>query len=177
LADTQWPRYQVFVQEKPGAPHIDAGSVHAPDAELALQNARDVFARRPECVSLWIAPAEKVFSWTREELDREVELESKQPMDEKTYLVFAKFSSSGYARYLGEVEARTPRGAVDLVQSRSQNENSPFLWLVVPAEAVTRSTEEDYAPMFEPAIRKPFRLSTDYPVITLMRAARKENKP
>jgi len=53
----QWPLWEVFTQAKLGAPHEHAGSVHAPDAELALQNARDVYGRRGEVVSLWVVPS------------------------------------------------------------------------------------------------------------------------
>jgi len=48
------------VQAKPGKAHEHAGSVHAPDAELALQNARDVYARRPPVASIWVVPAEAI---------------------------------------------------------------------------------------------------------------------
>ena len=58
--DSQWPLWEVFVQGKEGKPHEHAGSVHAPDAELALQNARDVYARRPPVVSIWVVPAEAI---------------------------------------------------------------------------------------------------------------------
>jgi ring-1,2-phenylacetyl-CoA epoxidase subunit PaaB len=66
--DTQWPRFQVLLQEAEGKPHQDVGSVHAPDAEFALLNARDVFARRPACISMWVVPVEAIFSKTAEEL-------------------------------------------------------------------------------------------------------------
>jgi ring-1,2-phenylacetyl-CoA epoxidase subunit PaaB len=52
--DSQWPLWEVFVQAPGGAPHEHAGSVHAVDAESALQNARDVYARRVEAVSIWV---------------------------------------------------------------------------------------------------------------------------
>ena len=39
-----------------GAPHEHVGSVHAVDAEHALQNARDVYSRRGKVVSLWVVP-------------------------------------------------------------------------------------------------------------------------
>jgi len=58
--DTQWPLWEVFVQEKSGDPHQHAGSVHAADSELALQNARDVYARRGKVISLWVVPSEKI---------------------------------------------------------------------------------------------------------------------
>ncbi|QXD16295.1 1,2-phenylacetyl-CoA epoxidase subunit B [Rhodocaloribacter litoris] len=49
--------WEVFVQPRAGAPHEHAGNVHAADAEMALQNARDVYARRGNVVSIWVVPA------------------------------------------------------------------------------------------------------------------------
>src|ERR1044071_1961635 len=48
--DSQWPLWEVFLQPPKGEAHEHAGSVHAVDAEHALQNARDVYARRGEAV-------------------------------------------------------------------------------------------------------------------------------
>ncbi|RMI13211.1 MAG: 1,2-phenylacetyl-CoA epoxidase subunit B [Calditrichaeota bacterium] len=62
--DTQWKLWEVFVQEKQGAPHEHAGSVHAPDAEMALQNARDVYARRGRPLSIWVVPSEAITATT-----------------------------------------------------------------------------------------------------------------
>jgi ring-1,2-phenylacetyl-CoA epoxidase subunit PaaB len=58
--DTQWPLWEVFTQEGEGAPHEHAGSVHAVDAEHALQNARDVYARRGKVVSIWVVPSDQI---------------------------------------------------------------------------------------------------------------------
>jgi ring-1,2-phenylacetyl-CoA epoxidase subunit PaaB len=55
--ESQWPLWEIFAQEGEGAPHEHVGSLHAPDAELALQNARDVYARRGPIVSLWVVPS------------------------------------------------------------------------------------------------------------------------
>ena len=57
MADSQWPLWEVFTQPNKGQPFEHAGSVHAPDGELALQNARDVYARRGEAVNLWVVPS------------------------------------------------------------------------------------------------------------------------
>ena len=54
------PMWEVFVQIKGGEPHQHAGNVHATDAELALQNARDVYARREEVISLWVVPSDAI---------------------------------------------------------------------------------------------------------------------
>jgi ring-1,2-phenylacetyl-CoA epoxidase subunit PaaB len=56
-ADAQWPLWEVFTQSAQGAPHEHAGSLHAVDAEQALQNARDVYARRGGVISLWVVPS------------------------------------------------------------------------------------------------------------------------
>jgi ring-1,2-phenylacetyl-CoA epoxidase subunit PaaB len=53
----QWPVWEVFTQSEQGAPHEHAGSLHAVDAEQALQNARDVYARRGGVISLWVIPS------------------------------------------------------------------------------------------------------------------------
>ena len=56
----EWPLWEVFTQPPSGKPHEHAGSVHAPDAEIALQNARDVYTRRGEAVSLWVVPSQAI---------------------------------------------------------------------------------------------------------------------
>jgi ring-1,2-phenylacetyl-CoA epoxidase subunit PaaB len=61
-ASGEGPLWEVFTQEKQGAPHEHAGSVHAPDAEMALQNARDVYARRGDIVSLWVVPSSAIIA-------------------------------------------------------------------------------------------------------------------
>ena len=63
----QGPIWEVFLQEKTGAPHEHAGSLHAPDREMALQNARDVYSRRGEAISIWVVPAVYITSTTPED--------------------------------------------------------------------------------------------------------------
>ena len=58
--ESQWPLWEVFIQSKQGASHQHAGSVHAVDAEMALQNARDVYLRRNEGISIWVVPADSI---------------------------------------------------------------------------------------------------------------------
>lgn len=67
LPDTQWTLWEVFVQQRPGEPHVHAGSVHAPDRELALQNARDTYARRGPVSSLWVVEAAAIVATTRDD--------------------------------------------------------------------------------------------------------------
>ena len=65
--DSQWKTYEVFHQNKRGEPHVHVGAVHAPDAEMALMLARDQFARRLECVSLWVVPSDQITATPYEE--------------------------------------------------------------------------------------------------------------
>jgi ring-1,2-phenylacetyl-CoA epoxidase subunit PaaB len=49
-----WPLWEVFVRSRNGLAHKHAGSIHAVDATMALQAARDVYTRRSEGTSLWV---------------------------------------------------------------------------------------------------------------------------
>lgn len=56
----QWPLWEVFVRAKNGLSHKHAGSVHAADARMAIEAARDVYTRRMEGVSLWVVPSSAI---------------------------------------------------------------------------------------------------------------------
>jgi ring-1,2-phenylacetyl-CoA epoxidase subunit PaaB len=56
----EWPLWEVFVRAKRGLNHIHVGSVHAADAEGAVQNARDAYTRRAEGVSIWVVPSAEI---------------------------------------------------------------------------------------------------------------------
>jgi ring-1,2-phenylacetyl-CoA epoxidase subunit PaaB len=179
--DTQWPRYEVFVQEREGQAYTDAGSVHAPDAELALLNARDVFARRPEAVSMWVIPAEAIFSRTDEEL-RTHGLELPEPAGERQpYCVFCKAKAAGTQTLLGSVEAASPQEALATGLAVFGEQFSPlrppFAWWVAPQRAVTASDPADLDSFYAPALDKPFRLSTDFKTHTAMRQLKTEETP
>ena len=52
-----WPLWEVFLRARGGLSHRHVGSVHAPDAEIAVRHARDTYTRRSEGVSLWVVPS------------------------------------------------------------------------------------------------------------------------
>jgi len=60
--DSQGDIWEVFIQAKPGMPHKHAGSVHATDKEMALQNARDLYTRRGEGTSIWAVKSIEIVS-------------------------------------------------------------------------------------------------------------------
>src|SRR6185312_1475870 len=51
--DGQWPLYEVFIRARSGLDHKHVGSLHATDARMALEHARDLYTRRQEGVSIW----------------------------------------------------------------------------------------------------------------------------
>lgn len=60
--DTEWQPWEVFQQERRGEHHRHVGTVHAPDADVAIVMAKESFARRGACVNLWVTPAASVFA-------------------------------------------------------------------------------------------------------------------
>lgn len=64
-----WPLWEVFVRSKRGLSHNHVGSLHAPDAQMALRNARDVYTRRQEGVSVWVVQAAQITASSPDEKD------------------------------------------------------------------------------------------------------------
>ena len=64
-----WPLYEVFVRGKRGLNHVHVGSLHAPDDEMALRNARDLYTRRNEGVSIWVVRASAITASSPDEKD------------------------------------------------------------------------------------------------------------
>ena len=56
----EWPIWEVFIRSKNGLEHRHVGSLHATDAEMAIENARDVYTRRQEGVSIWVVPSKYI---------------------------------------------------------------------------------------------------------------------
>ena len=67
--NSEWPLWEVFVRGKRGLNHVHVGSLHAPDADLAVRNARDLYTRRNEGVSIWVVPSATITASTVDEKD------------------------------------------------------------------------------------------------------------
>jgi ring-1,2-phenylacetyl-CoA epoxidase subunit PaaB len=177
---SQWPRYEVFEQEREGRPHQNAGSVHAPDAEMALQNARDVFVRRPSCLSLWVVPESAILARTAEELAAEPGWPgghgASDARAEEVYYVFRKSSqrrSMTFVGHCGEVEAASPEQALRRAVAQYGDSQS-YVWWVCPERAITRSDPADAEAFFSPAEDKSYRLPHEYRVLTAMQQVTRE---
>ncbi len=60
MSKNEIPLWEVFIRPRNGLSHKHCGSVHAADAEMALQAARDVYTRRGEGTSIWVIPSAEV---------------------------------------------------------------------------------------------------------------------
>jgi ring-1,2-phenylacetyl-CoA epoxidase subunit PaaB len=57
---SDWPLWEIFIRSKQGLDHKHVGSLHAADAQMAIENARDVFTRRMEGISIWVVESKYV---------------------------------------------------------------------------------------------------------------------
>ncbi|MBK8900179.1 MAG: phenylacetic acid degradation protein [Anaerolineaceae bacterium] len=178
MTDTQWPRYEVFKQDNPRKPHEAVGSVHAPDAELALQNARDVFVRRPSAVSLWVVPASAILMVTREELEANPEWNDGEESgaEVRPFHIFTKTSqrrSMTYVQYMGQVEATSAQAALQQAVRRDEfGSDTVWVWWVVPEAQINRSGADDIDSLFAPAADKTYRQQTHYGFVSPRRQKR-----
>ena len=74
------PLYEVFVRSKRGLDHKHVGSLHAEDAEQALEYARDTYTRRNEGVSIWVVSSSDITSSQEEDAASFYD-----PMEDKPY--------------------------------------------------------------------------------------------
>src|SRR5215212_5050433 len=59
-AAPSWPLWEVFIRSKQGLDHKHVGSLHAADAQMVIENARDVYTRRQEGVSIWVVESKHI---------------------------------------------------------------------------------------------------------------------
>jgi ring-1,2-phenylacetyl-CoA epoxidase subunit PaaB len=62
-----WPLWEIFIRSKQGLDHKHVGSLHAADAQMAIENARDVYTRRMEGVSIWVVESKNIHASNPEE--------------------------------------------------------------------------------------------------------------
>lgn len=60
MTQKEWPLWEVFIRSKTGLDHKHVGSLHAVDAKMAIENARDVYTRRLEGVSIWVVESKNI---------------------------------------------------------------------------------------------------------------------
>jgi ring-1,2-phenylacetyl-CoA epoxidase subunit PaaB len=64
-----WALYEIFIRARSGLDHKHVGSVHATDARMALEHARDVYTRRQEGISIWVVRSADILASDPAEAD------------------------------------------------------------------------------------------------------------
>ena len=77
---SEWPLWEVFIRSKQGLDHKHVGSLHAADAHMAVENARDVYTRRQEGVSIWVVESKYIHASNPDEAESFYE-----PANDKVY--------------------------------------------------------------------------------------------
>ena len=80
MSNANWPLWEVFIRSKQGLSHKHVGSLRAADAEMAISNARDVYTRRSEGISIWVVESAQVFASEPAQAE-----ELYEPADSKVY--------------------------------------------------------------------------------------------
>ena len=79
-ADKDWPLWEIFIRSRQGLDHKHMGSLHAADAAMAIENARDVYTRRMEGVSIWVVESKNIHASNPDDADSFYE-----PANDKIY--------------------------------------------------------------------------------------------
>ncbi len=85
--------YEVFEQKKRGTHHMHVGSVHAPNAELAMMFAKEQYTRRGNCVNLWVVKTSEIFVTQYEDADMFENTPSKLHRDPNSYKVMDRIQA------------------------------------------------------------------------------------
>lgn len=62
MKKNEWPLWEVFIRSKQGLNHKHVGSLRAADEVMAIENARDVYTRRSEGISIWVTESKNIFA-------------------------------------------------------------------------------------------------------------------
>ncbi|MCP2331382.1 ring-1,2-phenylacetyl-CoA epoxidase subunit PaaB [Actinoalloteichus cyanogriseus DSM 43889] len=65
----EWPLYEVFLRGRRGLNHVHVGSLRAAEDTMALRNARDLYTRRNEGVSIWVVRSDAIAASSPDERD------------------------------------------------------------------------------------------------------------
>jgi ring-1,2-phenylacetyl-CoA epoxidase subunit PaaB len=63
------PLWEIFIRSRNGLAHAHVGSLHAADATLALNAARDVYTRRGEGSSIWVVRSSDIHAFDPDDKD------------------------------------------------------------------------------------------------------------
>lgn len=168
----------VFKQDSAKKPHQMVGSVYAADPEMALLQARSVFARRPKAISMWVVPASQTLSWTQEEVARliddplDADLENAELVSWQVFRKVGQRRAMTFVEHVGPIEARSAVDALQRGITTYRDRKETWVWMVVPDPALVRSAEADVESWFGPALTKTYKQQSAYGMVSTTRQTR-----
>ena len=116
----EWPLWEVFIRSKAGLDHKHCGSLHACDAAMAIQMARDVYTRRQEGTSIWVVKSEQIVASDPGDKDMYFANAGHKIVNDGSYTDFTDASD------FGNVQAtnRLTQSALDYIYQMLENDGA-----------------------------------------------------
>ena len=108
-ASNEWPLWEVFVRSKAGLDHKHCGSLHAADAQMAIQLARDVYTRRQEGTSIWVVRSDQIIASDPADKDDVLRSDGRQGLSPPDVLRAAEVASTTCERRRDDIDPARPR--------------------------------------------------------------------
>lgn len=115
--------FEVFHQAKSGGRHTHVGSVHAPNAELAIVFAKEQYARRSQCINMWVVKTEDIISLAPDDADVFATTPEKDYREASGYKVMQKLNAFKKARKEAEAQA-TAEGTAETSAEETAGDNA-----------------------------------------------------
>lgn len=147
-----WPRFEVFVLGRNALQYKHSSSLHAADARHALLLARDIYFRRQEGISLWVAPSARLSE--NGEPPSATEAEASQQ-----YEVFLQLKPGLDHLHVASLLAASASQALERAE-RAFGEFPPGAVWALPSAALSCSEPDEREMLFEPMASKTYRLPT-----------------
>jgi ring-1,2-phenylacetyl-CoA epoxidase subunit PaaB len=174
MIQKEWPLWEVFIRSRQGLNHKHVGSLHAVDFDMAIENARDVYTRRMEGVSIWVIESNKLNA--SEPKDNDVLFESshdkiyKHPtfsslpeeLNHTLWEVFIQSKQGLNFKHVGSLHAEDVDMAIETArEGYTRSMEGVSIWVVQSNEIHANEPNEQDA-LFEPANDKTYRHPTFY---------------
>ncbi len=160
--DHLWARWEVFVRPRGGVTHVYSESVHAPDAETALLNARDTYLRRVEGVSLWVIPSGAISRW--DEHQALPESRSEEGSARRLWEAFIRHRRGAQFLHAGSIVAADAVDAIVRARDAFLTKTDGVAIWVAPSEAIVAADPDEAEMLFEPFADKGYRQATYYDI-------------
>ncbi len=169
MSNVKWPLFEVFIRSK--LAHVHAGSLHAADLDMAMTNARDVYTRRNEGVSIWVIPSDQIFAWNfdgetilaeRVYEHPQITRKSEEQKEAEQWEVFFRTKQGLSHKHVGSISMNTASKVIaEAIQIYGDSLKITNVW-VVPSAKINASDPAESESFYDPAEDKLFRHATFY---------------